>query len=286
MTIASLSVAQRERALAKLLPHNAVLAMLPQEVRDRLLPHLALADLPVRHQLGDSGGRFARAFFPVAGVVSLVYPAAAGEGGCVAALVGSEGLVGLPMFMGDSARTRATVQCAGYGLALGREQLLEEWARRGSFMRVLTRYGRALAAQMSLLVACRTTHSLEQQLCSLLRMCLQRLPGQDLMLREDTLARLLGANPVELIAAVDQLIERGLAAVRRQGVLTVHDNEMLQQAACGCSGRINGEYAHLLAPAALPAQGAVTQGTGEPAPSRTWREVAMAGGGVERPHGR
>ncbi len=79
--------------------------MLSQEVRDRLLPHLALVDLPVRHQLGDSGGRFARAFFPVAGVVSLVYPAA-GEDGRVAALVGSEGLVGLPMFMGDSARTR------------------------------------------------------------------------------------------------------------------------------------------------------------------------------------
>lgn len=285
MPLAPLSGAQRERALAKLLPQNAVLALLPQEVRERLLPHLGLVDLPVGHQLGDSGGRFARAFFPVAGVVSLVHPAAPESAG-VAALVGNEGLVGLPTFMGDCARTRATVQCAGYGLALGREQLLEEWARGGSFMRVLMRYGRALAAQMSLLAACRTAHSLEQRLCSMFLMCLARLPGQDATLREDAAARLLGVDAIQLAAALENLNQGGVPVSRQQGMLAAQNTAALQEAACGCSDRVNGEYARALATGGQAAESVATPPADRPGPARNHREVSTARGGTERPHSR
>ena len=284
MPLASLSGAQRERALAKLLSQNAVLALLPQDVQERLLPHLGLVDLPVGQQLGDSGGRFARAFFPVAGVVSLVRPAAAEAAG-VAALVGSEGLVGLPTFMGECARTRATVQCAGYGLALGREQLLEEWARGGSFMRVLMRYGHALAAQMALLAACRNIHSLEQRLCSMLVMCLARLGGQELALREDAAARLLGAEPTELAGAIAKLRERGVPVFRRQGMLAAQNDAALRGTACSCSDRVSRGSAQALPAVGPAAEPVATAAPGRAVAPRTRREASTARGGAERPHG-
>ena len=211
MPFVPLPGATRERALAKLLPQNGVLAALPEDVRARLLPHLALADLPAGQQLGQPSGNFARAYFPVAGVVALVQGSPDG-GERVSALVGSEGVVGLPKFMSDASVTRVVVQSAGYGLALGREQLLEEWARGGTFMRLLMRYNRALAAQKVVLNACRGLHSLDQQLGTLLLMCLDRLSGQEAVLPQDSVARLLGASPQELGAAVDRLREAGVAS--------------------------------------------------------------------------
>lgn len=286
MTFAPVSPVLRERALAKLLPQNGVLAALPDEARSRLLPHLGLVDLPVGHQLGDSGGRFARAFFPVAGVASLT-PSDAAEDAGLAALVGSEGVVGLPAFLGHAARVGAVVQCAGYGLALGREQLLEEWARGGSFMRVLMRYSRAVAAQMSLVRACQGVHSLEQQLGSILLMCSDRLHGQEPILEQDAAARLLRVDPKRLGAAVDKLRDAGLAAWRGPGLLAAQERAALRTSGCGCASRITAEYERLLPLNGEPAGSAVTATVSsgrDGAPRRVRREFSTARGGLERPH--
>lgn len=254
-----LTGALRERALAKLLPQNGLLAALPPDVHERLLPHLALADLPAGQQLGQSDGGFARAYFPIAGVVALMQ--STGDGERIGALVGHEGVVGLPRFMSDAGVTRCVVQATGYGLALGRDQLLDEWGRGGDFMRALMRYSRALAAQKVALTACRGHHSLEQQLAALLVMSLQRLPGQEVVLAQDATARLLGVTPYQLAAAVERLREAGAASWRRDGVLAAHDDAALSAFVCGCPARIAAEYKRLLpqavaagAPAALARQ--------------------------------
>jgi hypothetical protein len=242
--------AQRERALAKLLPHNRLLAALPGDVHERLLPHLALADLPAGHQLGQPDGGFARAYFPITGVVALMQ--STGDGERIGALVGHEGAVGLPRFMSDAGVTRFVVQSAGYGLALGREQLLEEWGRGDSLMRVLTRYSRALAAQKVALTACRGHHSLDQQLAALLMMSLQRLPGQEVVLTQDATARLLGVTPYQLAGAVERLRDGGAATWRGEGMLAADDHAALGSFACGCPARIASEYQRLLPHAAPP----------------------------------
>lgn len=283
MPFVPLPGALRERALAKLLPQNGVLAALPEDVRARLLPHLALADLPAGQQLGQPSGNFARAYFPVAGVVTLVQGAPDG-GERVSALVGSEGVVGLPKFMSDASVTRVAVQSAGYGLALGRDQLLEEWARGGTFMRLLMRYSRALAAQKVILNACRSLHSLEQQLGSLLLMSLDRLSGQDVVLNQDHVAPLFGSTGQQLAAAVDRLREAGAASWRRPGVFAVRDCAALRTLACACERRVASEYQRLLADGPLPLP--PTPGsTAVDASRRVARDALVARGGSERPHG-
>ena len=277
--------ALRERALAKLLPQNALLAALPEDVQGRLLPHLGLVDLPAGHPLGEAAGRFARAFFPVAGVVSLMQGTDAGDER-LAAVVGSEGAAGLPRFMSDATLKRAVVQCAGYGLALGREQLLEEWARGGVFMRLLMRYSRTVTAQVLLLENCRSTHPVEQQLCCLLLLLLERLPGQEAVLAQDEAARLLGAAPARIEQAVRQLSEAGVASWRHPGVFAVHDCEALRALACICESRVLSEYHRLLPDGDKPA-GASSVPAGAalaPGPLRRQRREALAArAGPQRP---
>jgi CRP-like cAMP-binding protein len=286
MPLASVHGALRERALAKLLPQNGLLATLSDGTRERLLPHLALADLPAGHQLGEPGGRFARVFFPLAGVVSLSRGTAE-RGERLLALVGHEGAVGLPRFMNEAAGARAVVQCAGYGLALGRDQLLEEWARGGSFMRLLMRYSRAMTAQMAVLGTCRAAHSAQQRLCSLLLMGLERLPGQEAQLDQDAAVRITGAAPEQVSAAIDGLCAAGIAAWRRPGLFAVHDRSALRALACGCERRVADEYAHLLAPESQAAAASATASAAaasEISPRRQRREMFAARSGAERPN--
>ena len=133
---------------------------------------------PPARSSGTRNGGPVRALFPLAGVLSLVQELPDGDSGQVA-VVGREGLLGLPLFMGgDEMPTRAVVQCAGYGLALGREHLLQEFDRGGSFMRHLLRYTQALITQISLLVLCNRHHSIEQQLCRVILMSLDRVQGR------------------------------------------------------------------------------------------------------------
>ena len=284
MPFVPLPGALRERALAKLLPQNGVLAALPEDVRARLLPHLALVDLPAGQQLGQPSGNFARAYFPVAGVVSLIQ-GTAGGGERVSAMVGSEGVVGLPKFMSDPSVIRVAVQSAGYGLALGREQLLEEWARGGTFMRLLMRYNRALAAQKVVLNACRGLHSLDQQLGTLLLMSLDRLGGQEVVLPQDSAAQLFGVSAQELGAAVDRLCESGAASWRRPGVFAAHDRAAVRTVACGCERRVASEYQRLLADGPVSPAPSSAAGAAADAGRRVARDAMVARGGSERPHG-
>ncbi len=252
--------ASRERALAKLLPHNGLLAALPEDAQARLLPHLGLADLRPGQRLLEQGGACVRAFFPLAGLVSLTRVLRDGRH-VPAALVGAEGVLALPLVTGGSRRpVRVTVECAGYGLALGREPLMDEWDRGGHFKEILLRYSQTLRTEMLRLARCRRDHTIEQRLGTLMLMTLDRLPGQEGVLPPDRTAQLLGVSPESVAQAVRSLRDNGALTIRRDGATAVADRPALQQKACGCHRRIREQQQRFLAAA---------QGAAEPLPAVT-----------------
>jgi CRP-like cAMP-binding protein len=251
----------RYRAFAPLLAQSRLLAGLPEDVQQRLLPHLILVQLPAGQTLAEPHRGSARALFPVAGVVSLVQEMPDGASGQVA-IVGNEGLLGLPLFMGGGAMpTRGVVQCAGHGFAMERDCLLEEFERGGVFMRQLLRYTQALITQISQLVICNRHHSIEQQLCRVLLMSLDRLSGQEVPLTQEFAARLLGVRREGVTEAAGRLREAGIVACRR-GVFAVRSRAALEARSCGCYRVVKDEYDRL-----LPAHAAHAQES--PAPVRT-----------------
>jgi CRP-like cAMP-binding protein len=234
----------RLAAPATLLAQSTFLAALPADVHERLLPHFNLVELTSGQELGTSHGGPSRALFPLSGVVSLVQQLPDGDSGQVA-MVGREGLLGLPLVMGGEAMpSHGVVQSPGYALALSRDRLLEEFERGGAFMRATLRYTQAMITQISLLVVCNRRHSIEQQLSRLILMALDRGHGQEVPLTQEFAARLLGVRREGVTEASGRLREAEAVTCRR-GVFVVENRRALESHACSCYHAVRSEYARL-----------------------------------------
>ncbi|MCX7054385.1 MAG: helix-turn-helix domain-containing protein [Proteobacteria bacterium] len=77
------------------------------------------------------------AYFPATAIVADEYLMADGKSAEVA-IVGSEGIVGIALFMGGESRpNRAVVQASGWAYRLKRQHLHEEFARGGALQHML-----------------------------------------------------------------------------------------------------------------------------------------------------
>ena len=78
---------------------NRLLAALPEENYQALLPFLEPLPLPLGMALYESGGAQGYVYFPTSSIVSLLYVLENGSSAEIA-VTGCEGLVGIALFMG------------------------------------------------------------------------------------------------------------------------------------------------------------------------------------------
>ena len=78
---------------------NYLLAALAPEEKERIFPHLQSVDMRLGKVLYESGDVRRHAYFPIDCIVSLVYVTENGASAEIA-VVGNEGIVGIPIFMG------------------------------------------------------------------------------------------------------------------------------------------------------------------------------------------
>jgi CRP-like cAMP-binding protein len=91
---------------------NLILAALPPASYQRLLPDLELVEMPLGHSVYESGGKLQYVYFPIEGIVSLLYVTQNGSSAELA-VVGREGMIGVSLFMGgETTPNRAVVQSA------------------------------------------------------------------------------------------------------------------------------------------------------------------------------
>lgn len=92
---------------------NHLLAALPAAELQRWLPDLEYIEMHLGQVLYEAGSTLSHVYFPTTAIVSLHYVMPSGKSTEIA-VVGSEGVVGVSLFMGgDSASSRAQVQSAG-----------------------------------------------------------------------------------------------------------------------------------------------------------------------------
>jgi len=224
---------------------NRLLAALPPEDYERLVPDLELVSMLVGDVICESGAQMSHAFFPTSSIVSLQYVMENGSSAEIAG-VGSEGLVGVSLFMGgETALSRSIVQTGGHGYRLRKAVLLDEFNRGESMMRLLLRYTQALIAQMSLTAACNRRHSLEQQLCRWLLLTLDRMPGNELIMTQELIASMLGVRREGVTEAAGRLQDAGIINYRR-GHITVLERAGLDSRVCECYGVVKKEFDRLL----------------------------------------
>ena len=108
---------------------NHLLAILPTDVQERLLPHMELIELPLGKVLYESGDTLRYVYFPTNSIVSLLYVMESGASAEIS-VVGNEGLIGVALFMGgESTTSRAIVQSAGQAYRLLGQRLKDEFNR-------------------------------------------------------------------------------------------------------------------------------------------------------------
>ncbi len=220
--------------------HNQLLAALPAADYERIRRALAPIDLPSGHVVCDVGRCPEHAYFPVAGIVSLTHELANGATAEVA-VTGSDGMVGMALVLGGGGTTtRAVVRAATRGYALRPDALAGELRGCEALRQVLLRYAQALLTQMTQAAVCRGHHSVEQQLCRLLLVTLDRLPGDELALTHDAIGTALGVRRESVTAVAGKLQTAGLIRYHR-GRMAVLERDALERRACECYGVVRAE---------------------------------------------
>ena len=141
---------------------NRLLADLPRDEYDRLLPHLEKVSLPLRDILYEANGPIPHVFFPLNGVVSLVI-VVEDHVSLEVGTIGNEGMVGTPVFLGShSSPTRAISQVPGEALRMETKVFQEEMRRRGPLYGLVQRYTQAMINQISQSTVCNHRHSVRE----------------------------------------------------------------------------------------------------------------------------
>jgi CRP-like cAMP-binding protein len=225
---------------------NLLLAALPAEVFDRLLPNLKPIALPLGKVIYEPGIELDHVYFPVPGcIISMLYVMTDGSSAEIA-VVGDEGMVGIALFMGGGTTpSRALVQSAGQAFQLKGNELKKEFERHSGLQHLLLRYTQALITQMSQTAVCNRHHSVEQQLCRWLLLSLDRLATNELTMTQELIANMLGVRREGVTEAAGKLQAQGLIRYSR-GRITVLDRPGLERQVCECYAVVKKEYDRLL----------------------------------------
>jgi CRP-like cAMP-binding protein len=224
---------------------NHILAALPGEDYEVLVPHLELTAMPLGWAVYESGGRLGYVYFPTTSIVSLLYVMENGASAEIA-ITGNEGLIGIALFMGgESTPNRAVVQSAGSGYRLKSSVLQEEFALGGELQRLALRFTQALITQMSQTAVCNRHHTLEQQLCRWLLLSLDRLPGNEVLMTQELIANMLGVRREGVTEAAGRL-QKDKVILYSRGRIQVLDRSRLESRVCECYRVVKKEYERLL----------------------------------------
>ena len=235
---------RRER-LSRGARENGLLAALPHDSYEALAPTLERVDLRLGEALHEPGGPRRYVYFPASSIVSLLYVLENGAS-TQFAVTGSEGMVGVCVFMGgQTASNRAVVQSAGRAYRLEASLLQSQFERIPALQRVLLRYAQALIAQMAQTAVCNRHHNVNQQLCRLLLLSLDRLPDSEVAMTHERIAQMLGVRRVGVTQAAGALKASGLIDCRR-GHISVLDRKGLEERVCECYATVRSEYDRLL----------------------------------------
>lgn len=224
---------------------NHLLAALPDDEYQRLLPDLKLAPMVLGNTLCEPHIKMQHVYFPVDSIVSLLCVTENG-GSAEIAVVGNEGIVGVSLFMGgETTPNQAVVQSAGHAYKLPGRAIKAEFYRGGPMQRLLLRYTQALLTQMAQTAVCNRHHSLDQQLCRWLLLSHDRLSSDELIMTQELIANMLGVRREGVTEAAGNLQRAGLIRYRR-GHITIVDRKGLEDRTCECYAVVKNEYDRLL----------------------------------------
>lgn len=224
---------ERQRFRAQAPSVSNILARLPREESDWLMPHLHRVLLHRGQIVLDVGSRIGCLGFPLAGLIGLLAVVDDGRT-LVLAATGREGFLGVPALLGDEvASLRAVVLIEGEAFNLGREQLPRILPATPYFAAALHRYCGDHLEQVVQNGACHAPHSVPQRVASWLLMARDRSDSDSLPFTHQVFSELLGCRRSSVTEALLRLEDAGVIHEGR-GHISISDHAGLAGQACEC----------------------------------------------------
>ena len=212
---------------------NELLGALTEAELEPLLPHMTPTGLALGTMLYEPGSRMEDVYFPVSGVVSLLYTLEDGHT-TELAIVGNDGCIGIALLLGgETTPSQAIVQIAGFAYRISSSAVLAEFRKGGGATRVLLRYVQSLMTQMVQTAVCNRHHTVEQQLCRWLLLGLDRVSSNKVRMTQALIGNMLGVRRPGVTEAARKLQAAGVIEYAR-GQITVPDRAKLEAHACEC----------------------------------------------------
>lgn len=213
---------------------NSIVAALPRE----RFPGLEHVVLTLGQVLQLPGRPIRHVYFPTGALISLFAETQVeGDISVEVALIGSEGMVGASIVLGDrTAHTGALVQASGNAMRANAADFLQALEQTAGLRRRALRYSSELAFLFIQSAACSRNHTTQQRLARWLLMARERLGSHDIQFSQPFIARALSVRRTGVSEAAVTLKRMGLIHYRR-GIVEILDEERLRATSCPCVSR-------------------------------------------------
>jgi CRP-like cAMP-binding protein len=224
---------------------NRLLAALPEEEYERLLPNFELAHLEKGEIIYVTGDRIRYAHFPLTGMISLLSATESGSTVEVA-MVGNEGIVGLSVILSiNKAPYDPMIQITADTVRIKAEVLKQEFNRGGRLQDFMLRYTHVLLTQITQSALCNRFHTVEKRLCRWLLIARDRVNSNTIDLTQEIIAHMLGSPRTGVTMAARTLQQAGLINYSR-GKIVILDRQRLSDASCECYKIVKEEFSSFL----------------------------------------
>lgn len=223
---------------------NRILGALPLNDYLSLEPHLEPVEVLAGQLVHSAGTTCAHAHFPVDCTVTLVSATRDGEMSELA-LIGREGLVGLPGLLGGSATPmQSVVLRPGLAYRLPAAVFSQAIHDLPALQALAMRYVQNLMLQMAQGVVCSLHHSVLQRLSTWLMYHHTVTASPQVRATHETIAHMLGVRRESITQAAGHLHQAGCISTSR-GRITIHDPKALRGHVCECFSTVEDDHRQL-----------------------------------------
>jgi CRP-like cAMP-binding protein len=212
---------------------NKLLASLPRDDFDRLLPHLSTVSLQQGGVLFEAGDEVDQIYFPHYGMLSLL--AVLRDGKAIeTATVGREGVVGAMAGLGlYKSLVRVVVQMPMACSRIAATHFRTAAAASNPVRNLCIRYNEVLLSQARVTAACNALHPIEARFCRWLLQSADRSASDTVALTQEFLAEMLGVRRTSVTEVASKMQNAGVITYSR-GLIRILDRPALMRMSCEC----------------------------------------------------
>lgn len=213
---------------------NKILAALPPNEYQRILPHLEEVDLVYNSRIVESGDRIRHIYFPNSGCVSVLADVQESRI-LVACVVGREGMAGgLALFLGSRMVPLCSIVMGeGTAMRMGTKDFQDECGHHGALPEMLKRFAYSSMIQLVRSSVCYQSHSIEERIARWLLMIFDRMEANEFLITQRFMSALIGVSRESVTFASLSLRKKNLISYSR-GNMIIIDRPGLEAAACNC----------------------------------------------------